>query len=678
MALSISRLKIIAKTIDGDYGVDIPFEKGLFILRLDNSHGKSTCINAIAYALGMEKSLGLGSAKLPFPPSLTKAIEDKNGSEHLIIKSSVLLEIENKSGDVSTLSRQIIGSDEENIIHQYDSKIDEINQHSHQKLFLHREGDTTRPLGFFKWLDTFISWNLPLVPNFDGKEIPLYPSTFFPTWFIEQKKGWSSIQSTTPTFLKIKEVKKRALEFILNLDVNDNVKKRAKLKVDIDYALNTWRITYKKSELLAARVLGQIRGVTELPEAKFDQYKVDISVKNNDKWLSIQDVAETVENELFEFNKKIETISSTLDDNVQDKIDRKELKLREFDGKYTELDTEISFLNQQIYSTEIRISSLIEDQRKYEDLKKVGELNVFGNTKLNDADCPTCGQEYSQNLIDLDSSSSVMSVDESLEFIKQQIKAFKNVSDSYKFQKRTKSVELGSIKSNLNEIRKSLRKLRESVVQPDISLYEENLRYKIKLENDVELYKDTIKSLVELRLELDAIYRKHSSLCKQRRNLPESVLSPEDTKKIKTLETYLRSLLTDYGFSSFKPEKLDISRETYLPTREGFDIGFDTSASDGIRIIWSYLLSLFKLSNEFDTNHPKLVVFDEPRQQEANKFSFTTLLKSASDICNNGGQVILATSEESSVIIESLQGVNFNMFSSEKEDGKIIRKLKIK
>jgi hypothetical protein len=677
MTLSISRLKIIAKTIDGDYGVDIPFEKGLFILRLDNSHGKSTCINAIAYALGMEKSLGLGSAKLPFPPSLTKAIEDKNGSEHLIIKSSVLLEIENKSGDVSTLSRQIIGSDEENIIHQYDSTIDEINQHSHQKLFLHREGDTTRPLGFFKWLDTFISWNLPLVPNFDGKEIPLYPSTFFPTWFIEQKKGWSSIQSTTPTFLKIKEVKKRALEFILNLDVNDNVKKRAKLKVDIDSALNAWRITYKKSELLAARVLGQIRGVTELPEAKFDQYKVDIAVKNKDKWLSIQDVAETVENELFDFNKKIETISSTLDDDVQDKIDEKELKLRELDGKYTELDTEISFLNQQIYSTEIRISSLIEDQRKYEDLKKVGELNVFGNTKLNDADCPTCGQEYSQNLIDLDSSSSVMSVDESLEFIKQQIKAFKNVSDSYKFQKRKKSVELGSIKSNLSEIRKSLRKLRESVVQPDISLYEENLRYKIKLENDVELYKDTIKSLVELRLELDAIHRKHSSLCKQRRNLPESVLSPEDTKKVRTLETYLRSLLTDYGFSSFKPEKLDISRETYLPTREGFDIGFDTSASDGIRIIWSYLLSLFKLSNEFDTNHPKLVVFDEPRQQEANKFSFTTLLKSASDICNNGGQVILATSEESAVIIESLQGVDFNMFSSEKEDGKIIRKLSI-
>lgn len=133
--------------------------------------------------------------------------------------------------------------------------------------------------------------------------------------------------------------------------------------------------------------------------------------------------------------------------------------------------------------------------------------------------------------------------------------------------------------------------------------------------------------------------------------------------------------MVDYGFSSFSPDKLEISRETYLPTREGFDIGFDTSASDGIRLIWSYLLSLFKLSNDIETNHPKLVVFDEPRQQEANKFSFTTLLKSASEICIGGGQVILATSEESSVIKESLQGVAYTMFSSEKSEGKIIRKL---
>lgn len=677
MTLAISRLKIIAKTIDGDYGVDIPFEKGLFILRLDNSHGKSTCINAIAYALGMEKALGLGSSKLPFPPSLTKALEGEDGTEHLIIKSSVMLEIGNKVGDICTLSRQIVGSDEEDVIYQYDSRIENLNKQNYRKLFLHREGDTTRPLGFFKWLDSFVGWNLPLVPNFDGKEVPLYPSIFFPTWFVEQKKGWSSIQSTTPTFLKIKEAKKRALEFILNLDVNETVKKRAKLKVDIDAELNSWKIAHKKSELLAARVLGQIRGVTDVPDAKFDQYKVDISIRKNDKWVSIQDIAEDTEKQLLEFGSrsKIEHVNSQLDIELQNKIEDIEEDIRNLNSKYELLDSEISFLTQQVYSTETRISNLLSDQRKYEDLKKIGELKIFESTKLSQESCPTCGQDYTDNLIDMDSGSSVMSVDESLEFIKQQVQAFKNVAENYKFQKKKKTVELSTVKSALGESRKSLRKIRESVFFPEITLKEEELRQKIKLENTVELYKETILSLTNIRLEFDAIFRKHSSLIKQRRSLPESILSPLDIKKISKLELHLRDLLTSYGFSSFSPEKLEISKETYLPTREGFDIGFDTSASDGIRLIWSYLLSLFKLSNDIETNHPKLVVFDEPRQQEANKFSFTTLLKSASEICAEGGQVILATSEESSVIKESLQGVTYKMFSAEKSEGKIIRKI---
>lgn len=677
MTLAIKRLKIIAKTLAGDYGVDIPFKKGLFILRLDNSQGKSTCINAIAYALGMEKALGLGGAKLPFPPSLTKALESEDGTELLIIKSLVMLEIENKDGDVRTLSRQIVGSNEENIIQQYDSDIDHINSQQYKKLFLHREGDTTRPLGFFKWLDSFIGWNLPLVPNVDGKEVPLYPSTFFPIWFVEQKKGWSSIQSTTPTFLRIQEAKKRALEFILDLDVNENVKKRSRLKVDIDSAIQAWKVAFKKSEMLAARVSGQIRGVAELPESKFDQFKVDISIKQDLRWLSIQDVAEATENKLLELKKKnqVEVVNAELDVELQNYIEEQNLIIRELDTRYIELDTEISFLNQQAYSTDSRISSLVEDQRKYEDLKKVGELNIFANTKINDANCPTCGQDFTDNLINMNTNSAVMSVDESLEFIKQQVKAFKHVLENYKFQKKKKAVELGLVKSNLSQARQSLRKIQESIVQPDFSLKEEELRKKIRIENEVELYKDVIKSLIDLRLELDAISRKHSNLYKQRRNLPKSILSSKDSVKIRKLETYLRELLLDYGFSSFKPEMLEISTETYLPTREGFDIGFDTSASDGIRIIWSYLLSLFKLGKELETNHPKLVIFDEPRQQEANKFSFTTLLKSASELCKDEGQIILATSEEFSVIQESLKNIPFNMFSSEKSEGKIIRKL---
>ncbi|HAH0543342.1 TPA: hypothetical protein HHG00_004937, partial [Escherichia coli] len=100
--------------------------------------------------------------------------------------------------------------------------------------FLHREGDTERERGFYKWLADFIGWSLPNVPNHNGKDTILYPSVLFPAWYVEQKKGWSSIMATVPTQFGIKEPKKRALEFLMSLDVNDNILLRSSLRNELD------------------------------------------------------------------------------------------------------------------------------------------------------------------------------------------------------------------------------------------------------------------------------------------------------------------------------------------------------------------------------------------------------------------------------------------------------------
>lgn len=59
---------------------------------------------------------------------------------------------------------------------------------------------------------------------------------------------------------------------------------------------------------------------------------------------------------------------------------------------------------------------------------------------------------------------------------------------------------------------------------------------------------------------------------------------------------------------------IQISRENYLPISEGFDMKFDSSASDNIRAIWAYTLALLKTSNGKNGNHPQIVIFDEPGQ----------------------------------------------------------------
>ena len=42
---------------------------------------------------------------------------------------------------------------------------------------------------------------------------------------------------------------------------------------------------------------------------------------------------------------------------------------------------------------------------------------------------------------------------------------------------------------------------------------------------------------------------------------------------------------------------------------------FDSSASDGIRVIWAFTMALLQVSIEKDGNHPGVIIFDEPAQQ---------------------------------------------------------------
>lgn len=48
---------------------------------------------------------------------------------------------------------------------------------------------------------------------------------------------------------------------------------------------------------------------------------------------------------------------------------------------------------------------------------------------------------------------------------------------------------------------------------------------------------------------------------------------------------------------------------------EGFDMKFDSSASDNIRVIWAFTLALLEVSILKEGNHPCILIFDEPDQQ---------------------------------------------------------------
>jgi hypothetical protein len=143
----------------------------------------------------------------------------------------------------------------------------------------------------------------------------------------------------------------------------------------------------------------------------------------------------------------------------------------------------------------------------------------------------------------------------------------------------------------------------------------------------------------------------------------DSGLSSADKRKLRYLEEAFKQQLVEYGFSSLDPDSLEISQDTYRPIHEGFDLGFDLSASDMVRVIWAYLLAILETGRAHATNHPSLLLFDEPRQQETNRVSFEALLARAGADGSAGAQIIFATSEEDDSLRGMLHDVPHSLIS---------------
>jgi hypothetical protein len=145
----------------------------------------------------------------------------------------------------------------------------------------------------------------------------------------------------------------------------------------------------------------------------------------------------------------------------------------------------------------------------------------------------------------------------------------------------------------------------------------------------------------------------------------------EDELKLRSLEKSFVEQLRRYDFQSFPIDQIGIGRETYRPCRGQYDVGL-TSASDTIRIIWAYLIGMLEVSRAFSTNHLGLLVFDEPRQQGAEKVSFDELLHRAAQSKGNHQQVIFATSEDQEVLEGIIADIDCNYRHF---DGRILLRL---
>jgi TPR repeat protein len=270
-----------------------------------------------------------------------------------------------------------------------------------------------------------------------------------------------------------------------------------------------------------------------------------------------------------------------------------------------------------------RLASLQADRQTYLDLRRLHSIGADLALEVASKHCPTCDQSIEDVLLPQGALTAPMALEENLRFISGQITTFQTMLQDSERVLENRSRSVTAISSKLQELRTTIRSYRDALISSQNSASAGAVRERLVVEGRLQTIQTLKNMMNETVAELTLFSEQYGDLQRALEALKED-RSVEDEAKLSALQASFLSQLDQYGFSSITPTSaLQISRETFRPTYEAFDLGFNLSASDMIRTIWSYLNGLMEVARTQDTNHLGLLVLDEPRQQQANKFSFS-------------------------------------------------------
>ncbi len=495
----------------------------------------------------------------------------------------------------------------------------------------------------------------------------------FPFFFVEQKRGWSSVVPIIPSHLRVRNAHERAVEFLISLDAYKNAVKRQELDLELSQNQSAWSQTIRLMKENANLVNGSLQGISDSPVVTWPpEIPPSFMVPVNNEWLSIQ--------------SRIANAKSTLHDLIELEIPRVEQIANEAESELSKAEDEVRrdetiverllefvrFEESELASMMNRLRQIDEDLVRNKDDRTLKSMGSESFKKLNSGECPTCHQAIQDSLLPLAEEQGVMTLDQNIAFLEQQRRTILGVVGEARASVDTRNQQILAIRSEIAIKRSRVRALRQTLVSdgrlPSAAAIEERLR----LEHEIERLEKAADSFNQSLVQLGRIAEELSRIRADLSSLPKQNTSQTDREKIRRWGDLMQRQLGQYGFGSFRPDEIQISDDQYRPKHEGFDLPSSISASDLIRTIWAYLMGMMELAREFSVDHPGLLVFDEPRQQSAREVSFSELLRRAANSREYCQQVVFFTSEEPSLLRAALEGFEYKLHDFG-DDEKVIR-----
>lgn len=661
--LKINSLKIDINTNNGLFGANYEFSKGLNIIRGDNTTGKSTLFQSIIYALGFEELLG-GKFEKTLQSVLKDKVEYPRNSEYFtIIQSYIFLVIENDRKEVITIKRGVKTPDRKSQlvnIYSGDYISDIENVFEEKQMWVHDKGGASdENFGFHKFLCDFLNIELPKVLNYNGDYTNIYLQQLASTFIIEQKKGWSDYFVTAPIY-SIRDLHQHLIEYLLKLDVFENNEIREELNYRKAKLLSNWAKLFNEFNYLADRSSSELIGIKSEPEIINDLNSVKLLYKKGDVKIKSEDYLLELIDELLTYNREIQTVEQNSERFEKELVEKQDL-LTKISINYDLILPEINSEREKLRLYENQLKSITEDLRKNKGVQKLNNLGANQDIKTLGNICPTCTQEV-KDLLPVDIEHIPMRLEDNIKYLESQLSMIEVYILGQKSLIAEKLEKAEIYQTKANQLRREIRSLKTELIEDSRLPSVVEIEEKFSLNQRINFYSKTIEKFESLKKELKPLLVEFNYIQSELSKLPKKKLSDLDEMKIADLENNFVNYLKQFGYTSKSFTSIKISRNNLFPIVDNlYNIKFDSSASDFIRSIWAFTISLMKTSVQYDGNHPQFLMLDEPKQQDASLVSFKALLKELSKFKEQQVFVFASFENSDETFNESTNGIEFSL-----------------
>ncbi|MGP6010966.1 AAA family ATPase [Pseudomonas aeruginosa] len=681
----IKALKIDVQTSSGPFGFYTEFSRHLNIIRGRNSAGKSTIVHAILYAIGMEELLGAQNEN-----ALTYALKDHvehEEAKHPIISSGVTIEIESH-GKTITITRGIKGRGRNNKLVEIQECAGLTKSESAIPFFrfIHDSGSAQIEEGFFTYFEKFLGLNLPMVPQTSGKPVKLYLQYIFAAMAIEQKRGWTDYIANLPYF-GIRDARIKIVDYLVGTDVFETAASRDALDKESKKIYEEWQILYRTLNIEAMKLGLHFDHLPKTPTANFNQEAVTFSMTlPNREPVSLIEYKRSQISEHQRISREQQSRTQALPQELTQSIEKLTDELAQHTVAYETCLGNLTLLRASRNSNTINTKQAHDELKKNQAAQKL--INYGASLSLSTANdsCPACHQKIGHSLVDLHESTPHMDIGTNIDYLKAQLRMLEREGAGIEQQiTETEALRdqisrmVAATKSSLNALRSDLNS-NSAVSQAGVR---RQLQIEIHLE-ELEKFSESANSILN---QITQLSEQHAANVITRSSLPTSTYSAADSAKYDLFEKMFRLNIGTFDYHSAAISDIEFNRDNLLPylakmelreinertdnqaptktenSKPKGNIARESSASDFVRLIWSYLISIYQTSSHptVQGNHPGFLLLDEPGQHSMATKSQQALFQQLSAEKNLQSIVAASFDDSEATYLEATYNVNFKL-----------------